>query len=191
MHEGVNAILMAVKFISAVQQKLIPGTEKRGGILNVGVINGGTKPSTVPGECEVYIDKRYTTRETYESMSQEFLDLVDELKAEDPTFNCEVIAMGKSEMKEGYVHGPSFTEPNNDIVRITKKYVDEITGVSVPVKAFSAWADAGLFNTYKQVPVIIMGPGYVECCHALDERIPLDHLDKAALIYALTAIEFC
>lgn len=191
MHEGVNAILMAVKFISAVQQKLIPGTEKRGGILNVGVINGGTKPSTVPGECEVYIDKRYTTRETYESMSQEFLDLADELKAEDPTFNCEVIAMGKYEMKEGYVHGPSFTDPDNDIVKITKKYVDEITGVSVPVKAFPAWADAGLFNTYKQVPVIIMGPGCVECCHALDERIPLDHLDKAALIYALTAIEFC
>ena len=191
MHEGVNAILMAVDFIEAVKEKLIPETEKRGGLLNVGVINGGTKPSTVPGECEVYIDKRYTTRETYESMSQEFLDLVDELKAKDPEFNCEVIPMGKSEMKEGYVHGPAFTEPDHDIVKIAKKYADEITADPVPVKPFPAWADAGLLNTYKRVPVIIMGPGFVECCHALDERIPVAHFDKAALIYALTAVEFC
>lgn len=100
MHKDVNAILKAVKFIQAVEEKLIPEAEDKGGLLNIGVINGGTKPSTVPGECE-------------------------------------------------------------------------------------------LFNTYRDVPVIILGPGYVECCHALDERIPVDHLPKAALIYALTAIEFC
>ena len=45
--------------------------------------------------------------------------------------------------------------------------------------------------TYLDTPTIIMGPGFIECCHALDERIPVDHLPKAALIYALTAIEFC
>ena len=61
MHKGVNAILKAVKFIDGLQEKLIPEAEKNGGILNVGVINGGTKPSTVPGECELYVDKRYTT----------------------------------------------------------------------------------------------------------------------------------
>ena len=54
-----------------------------------------------------------------------------------------------------------------------------------------AWADAGLFSTYLDTPCIIMGPGFIECCHALDERIPVEHLPKAALIYALTAIEFC
>ena len=124
-------------------------------------------------------------------MSREFLDLVEELKAKDSKFSCEVIPMGKSEMKEGYVHGPSFTEPDHDIVKIAKKYADEITGDPVPVKPFPAWADAGLLNTYKQVPVIIMGPGFMECCHALDERIPVAHFHKAALIYALTAVEFC
>ena len=191
MHKGVNAILKAVKFIDGLQEKLIPEAEKNGGILNVGVINGGTKPSTVPGECELYVDKRYTTKETYDSLSKEFIDLCEEIAEEDPDFVCEVEPMGRAEMKEGYVHGPSYTDPDHPIVKITKKYADEITGVNAPVEAFPAWADAGLFSTYLDTPTIIMGPGFIECCHALDERIPLDHLTKAALIYALTAIEFC
>ena len=191
MHKGVNAILKAVKFIDGIQEKLIPEAERNGGILNIGVINGGTKPSTVPGECVLYVDKRYTTKETYESLSKEFLDLCDEIRKDDPDFVCEVEPMGKAEMKEGYVHGPSYTDPSHPIVQITKKYVDEVTGVDAPVEAFPAWADAGLYSTYLDTPVIIMGPGFIECCHALDERIPVDHLPKAALIYALTAIDFC
>ena len=191
MHKGVNAILKAVKFIDGLQEKLIPEAEKNGGILNVGVINGGTKPSTVPGECELYVDKRYTTKETYDSLSKEFIDLCEEIAEEDPDFVCEVEPMGRAEMKEGYVHGPSYTDPDHPIVKITKKYADEITGIDAPVEAFPAWADAGLFSTYLDTPTIIMGPGFIECCHALDERIPLEHLTKAALIYALTAIEFC
>ena len=191
MHKGVNAILKAVKFIDGLQEKLIPEAEKNGGILNVGVINGGTKPSTVPGECELYVDKRYTTKETYDSLSKEFIDLCEEIAEEDPDFVCEVEPMGRAEMKEGYVHGPSYTNPDHPIVKITKKYADEITGIDAPVEAFPAWADAGLFSTYLDTPTIIMGPGFIECCHALDERIPLEHLTKAALIYALTAIEFC
>ncbi len=191
MHKGINAILKAVKFISAMEEKLIPETEARGGILNVGVIKGGTKPSTVAGECELYVDKRYTTRETYESMSQEFIDLAEGLRAEDPDFMVDIEPMGKAEMKEGYVHGPSYTSPDHDIVKTAKKYSDEITGEDVPVKAFEAWADAGLFNTYKHIPVIILGPGLIECCHALNEYLPVEHLPKASLIYALTAMEFC
>ncbi|MBQ2160862.1 MAG: M20 family metallopeptidase [Firmicutes bacterium] len=191
MHKGVNAILKAVKFIDGIQEKLIPEAERNGGILNIGVINGGTKPSTVPGECVLYVDKRYTTKETYESLSKEFLDLCDEIRKDDPDFVCEVEPMGKAEMKEGYVHGPSYTDPSHPIVQITKKYVDEVTGVDAPVEAFPAWADAGLYSTYLDTPVIIMGPGFIECCHALDERIPVYHLPKAALIYALTAIDFC
>ncbi len=191
MHKGVNAILKAVKFIDGIQEKLIPEAERNGGILNIGVINGGTKPSTVPGECVLYVDKRYTTKETYDSLSKEFLDLCDEIRKDDPDFVCEVEPMGKAEMKEGYVHGSSYTDPSHPIVQITKKYVDEVTGVDAPVEAFPAWADAGLYSTYLDTPVIIMGPGFIECCHALDERIPVDHLPKAALIYALTAIDFC
>lgn len=191
MHKGVNAILKAVKFIDGLTEKLIPAAEKNGGILNVGVIEGGTKPSTVPGECVLYVDKRYTTKETYDSLSKEFLDLSEEIRKDDPDFECEVEPMGRAEMKEGYVHGPSYTSPEHPIVKITKKYTDEITGIDAPVEAFPAWADAGLFSTYLDTPTIIMGPGFIECCHALDERIPLEHLPKAALIYAMTAIEFC
>ena len=189
--KGINAIKKAVDFINAMEEKLIPGVFARGGTVNYGVIHGGTQLSTVAGECELLVDRRYTQDETYESMYKEFTDLLDELSAKDPKFHCEMEVLDVSVMKEGYVHEPAFTDENDDIARITKKYCVEINGEDHKVELLKAWTDAGLLSTYAKMPVIICGPGLMENCHALHEYIPVDHLPKAALIYALTAIEFC
>ena len=189
--KGINAIKKAVDFINAMEEKLIPDVFARGGTVNYGVIHGGTQLSTVAGECELLVDRRYTQDETYESMYKEFTDLLDELSAKDPKFHCEMEVLDVSVMKEGYVHEPAFTDENDDIARITKKYCVEINGEDHKVELLKAWTDAGLLSTYAKMPVIICGPGLMENCHALHEYIPVDHLPKAALIYALTAIEFC
>ncbi len=189
--KGINAIKKAVDFINTMEEKLIPDVFARGGTINYGVIKGGTQLSTVAGECELLVDRRYTSAETYESMYKEFTDLLDELSAKDPKFHCEMEVLDVSVMKEGYVHEPAFTPETDDIVRITKKYCVELNGEDHKVELLKAWTDAGLLSTYQKLPVIICGPGLMECCHALHEYMPVEHLPKAALIYALTAIEFC
>ena len=189
--KGINAIKKAVDFINAMEEKLIPDVFSRGGTVNYGVIHGGTQLSTVAGECELLVDRRYTASETYESMYKEFTDLLDELSAKDPKFKCEMEVLDVSVMKEGYVHEPAYTPVDSDIVKITKKNSVEQIGEDYDVELIKAWTDAGLISTYQKLPVIICGPGLMECCHALHEYIPVDHLPKAALIYALTAVEFC
>ena len=189
--KGINAIKKAVDFINAMEEKLIPDVFSRGGTVNYGVIHGGTQLSTVAGDCELLVDRRYTADETYESMYKEFTDLLDELSAKDPKFHCEMEVLDVSVMKEGYVHEPAFTPETDDIVRITKKYSVDINGEDHKVELIKAWTDAGLLSSYAHMPVIICGPGIIECCHSQHEYIPVDHLPKAALIYALTAVEFC
>ena len=189
--KGINAIKKAVDFINAMEEKLIPDVFARGGTVNYGVIHGGTQLSTVAGDCELLVDRRYTSDETYESMTKEFTDLLDELSAKDPKFHCEMEVLDVSVMKEGYVHEPAYTPLDEDIVKITKKYCVDVNGEDHEIVFIKAWTDAGLISTYAKMPVIICGPGLMECCHALHEYIPVEHLPKAALIYALTAVEFC
>ena len=189
--KGINAIKKAVDFINAMEEKLIPDVFARGGTVNYGVIHGGTQLSTVAGECELLVDRRYTADETYESMYKEFTDLLGELSAKDPKFKCEMEVLDVSVMKEGYVHEPAYTPLDSDIVKITKKYSVDAIGEDYDVVFIKAWTDAGLISTYQKTPVIICGPGLMECCHALHEYVPVDHLPKASLMYAMTAVEFC
>ena len=45
--------------------------------------------------------------------------------------------------------------------------------------------------SYKNIPTVVFGPGLISCCHSKEEHIPVNHLPKAALTYALAALDFC
>lgn len=195
--EGVNAISKAVDFINAMEERLIPAVFAkkhpllREATVNYGVIHGGTQLSTVAGECDLYVDRRYLPEESYEAVLREFQDLLDELAQADPTFRCEMRVMEESVMKEGYVHEPMETPLNDPLVGSVKDAVRYAIEEEPVMSFFPAWTDGGLLKSYGKIPTVVLGPGLIECCHALHEYIPADHLPKAALIYALTAVDFC
>ncbi|MDW7672665.1 MAG: peptidase dimerization domain-containing protein, partial [Bacillota bacterium] len=63
---------------------------------NIGSIKGGTDQSTVAEEALVRLDRRYVEGETLESVIQEYQDIADEMKREDPSFsNCNQPNTGK------------------------------------------------------------------------------------------------
>ncbi|MBQ7703622.1 MAG: M20 family metallopeptidase [Firmicutes bacterium] len=188
--KGINAIAKAVDFINVLEGGFIDRVKAKGGTVNYGVIKGGTQLSTVAGECILLVDRRYTANETYEEMCQEFREVLDDLAAKDPKFRCEMSVLDVSVMKEGYVHEPAFTELTDDIVTMTKVHTLEYVE-DYDVEFIKAWTDAGLFSTYGKTPVIIMGPGIMECCHSEHEYIPVDHLKKAAVIYCEVALDYC
>jgi len=195
--EGINAIQKAVSFINALESDLIPEVYSRKhpllqeATLNYGVIHGGTQLSTVAGECDLYVDRRYLPYETYDEVVQQFRELLDKLAAEDPKFRCEMKVMDESVMKEGYVHEPMETDLNDPLILEIRKSVSSVLEAEPEMSFFPAWTDGGLLKSYGNIPTVVLGPGLIECCHALNEYIPVDHLKKASLIYALTAIDFC
>ena len=195
--EGINAIQKAVSFINALESDLIPEVYSRKhpllqeATLNYGVIHGGTQLSTVAGECDLYVDRRYLPYETYDEVTAQFRNLLDKLAAEDPKFRCEMKVMDESVMKEGYVHEPMYTELDDPLVLQIRESVTEVLETEPVMSFFPAWTDGGLLRSYGNIPTVVLGPGLIECCHALNEYIPVEHLKKAAMIYALTAVDFC
>lgn len=195
--EGINAIQKAVSFINALESDLMPQVFSRKhpllreATLNYGVIHGGTQLSTVAGECDLYVDRRYLPYETYDEMTAEFKALLDKLASEDPKFKCEMKVMDESVMKEGYVHEPMETDLDDPLVLTIKDSVRGVLAEEPVMSFFPAWTDGGLLRSYGNIPTVVLGPGLIECCHALNEYIPVEHLKKASLIYALTAVEFC
>lgn len=194
--EGVNAITQAMKFIQAVESELAPAVFARKhpllkeATLNVGIIKGGTGLSTVAGDCWVWIDRRFLPYETYDEVGQEFQRIIDRLHAEDPKFRCEMKVMDVSVMKPGFVHMPMETAEDHPLVAATRDAVSGV-GFEPQISFFPAWTDAGLLNSYAQMPCVVLGPGMIKNCHSEREFIPLDHLVKAVQTYAGIAGEFC
>lgn len=188
---GVNAISKAVKFINVLEETLIPDVSSRGGTVNYGIIHGGTQLSTVAGTCDLYVDRRFTKQETYEDVVQEFKNLIDKLSEEDPDFKCEMSVQDVSLMKEGYIHPPMEIDANDPFVQMLKKAADSVLEFETEFSFMPAWTDAALLECYGKIPSVLFGPGVIECCHSLNEYIPIVDLSEAALIYALLAIDFC
>jgi acetylornithine deacetylase/succinyl-diaminopimelate desuccinylase family protein len=69
-HLGINAIEKAAVFINKVKEELYPMLEGRyneymgPSVMNFGVIQGGSQPSTVADTCSIKIDRRYIPGET-------------------------------------------------------------------------------------------------------------------------------
>lgn len=195
--QGVNAIYQAVKFIDIVQKELAPKVFGRKhpmlkeATLNVGIIKGGTGLSTVPGECTVWVDRRFLPEEKYEEVGREFQDIIDRLAAEDPTFKCEMKVMDVSVMKPGFIHLAMETDAKDPIVRASLAAAEAVTGSLSEPTFFPAWTDAALFRNYAHIPAVVFGPGLIACCHSESEYMPVDHLAKGCLAYALIAAEFC
>lgn len=195
--KGINAIAKAVKFINALEKDLIPKVYAKKhplleeATLNYGVIHGGTQLSTVAGECTLLVDRRFLPYENYEDIEKEFKDIIHSLEKEDREFKCNMKVMDVSVMKEGYVHKAMEISSEHPIVSIIKDASEEATQKEIDLTYFPAWTDGGLLSNYASIPTVVMGPGLITCCHSNEEYIPVDHLIKGCLAYALTSVNFC
>lgn len=195
--QGINAISKAVDFINAMEEKLIPKVNARThpllkeSTVNYAVIHGGTQLSTVAGECELKLDRRFLPYEDYDAVIGEFRSLLDELAAKDPTFKCEMSVCEEAAMKDGYLHLPMETAPDHPLVAVMREAVRE-TLKEEPVMGFMpAWTDGGLLSAYAHIPVVVFGPRDSKTAHSAEEHVTAADLPKTCLIYALTAVDFC
>ncbi len=200
--EGINAIQKAAAFISRIESDLIPILKKRvhpiigESTLNYGFIKGGTQPSTVAGECVLQIGRRWIPSERYEDVVADFQMIIDQLKNEDPGFRAVFRPMEEEDLKAGsdadrWRHEPMETDPNHPIVRAAQRSIEDYYGRKAEPAAFEAWSDGGLLCAYGGIPSIVFGPGSLTSAHSPDEFIEVSELFPAAVIYALTALEFC
>lgn len=193
---GVNAILMANRFITAVEAQLLPLLKSRSHpllghpSLNIGVIRGGTQLSTVPGQCIVQLDRRFLPEETYEQMGAELRDILDELSRQSPDFRGGMRVLESSVMKEGYVHQSMETPVSSPLVQAVMNAARSVTG-EAEATGCPCWTDAALLSHYAHIPSVVYAEGGLETCHSKEEYILPRQLTDSCRVYVHAAEEFC
>lgn len=194
-HLGVNAISKAAKLIVRIEEKIYPILAERyneymgPSVMNFGRIEGGTQPSTVADFCSIKLDRRYIPGESVESVFKEYQDVIDELKAEDPDFDAELVRMDENILTLDHLY--LMTEPDDPIVLSTRKAISETIGREPDITRKRGWTDAALISNFAGIPTVVTGPGNIDYSHTKDERVEIKHLIDYVEIYGKVAMDFC
>ncbi|ATW28899.1 hypothetical protein DCMF_25400 [Candidatus Formimonas warabiya] len=196
--KGINAISHAVTFINRLNRDLIPQIEKRThpvigcSSMNLGVIKGGTQPSTVAHECFLQIDRRWVPGEKYPDVVNEYQRILTCLHQEDENFTGYLRSMSALPgLKYPFVCEPLEIDPHHPLVHIAQQALRSATGKKSELVPFPAWTDGGLLSTYGQIPTIILGPGDFTSAHTAKEYLEVAQVVPGALAYSLLAASFC
>lgn len=193
--QGINAISKAAKLIVEIENNLIPKMNEKSHwligrpTLNFGKIYGGDQASTVAGECSIELDRRWIPSESYEQVFNDFNEIFDKIKKEDPEFDAELKQIyGDVNMM---VHKPMEIDINDPVVKCLEKSLLMVNEVNPSIVSFPAWTDASLLSNYAKIPTVVFGPGNLNKAHSKEEYIEIEQLYKALQVYALTAINYC
>jgi len=175
--EGVNAVYRMAPVLSALEEYaavLSAGSSHPllgGPTLSVGVIRGGTSVNTVPGSCEIEIDRRLLPGEDPAAA-------VDHCRQ----FLFDRFPASGLEIEPAWISDRALdTPPDSEAARVCLAAVRKVRGGAEPVGVpygtdASKLADAGL-------PSVVLGPGDIAQAHTADEWIEVAELERAVEVY--------
>jgi acetylornithine deacetylase/succinyl-diaminopimelate desuccinylase family protein len=193
--KGINAISKAARFIRRVEESLAPRLAQRvhpligPAVMNFGVIRGGTQPSSVADHCLVQLDRRWIPQEKLDQVLGEYQEILDELAAEDPTFQATMTRM-ESNMAT-MDHMPLELSLDDDLVTTLQRVLEQVTAKPPVISAFGGWTDASLISNFGKIPTLVFGPGDLSVAHSRCEMVSIEELRLATIAYALLAAEIC
>ncbi|KFN16282.1 peptidase [Bacillus pseudomycoides] len=155
--------------------------------INVGKIEGGSWPSSVPdslileGRCGV------APNETMEAVKEEFENWIGQLKNVDPWFEeypVEVEWFGARWV-------PGELDEEHALITTLQDNFAQIEERSPIIEASPWGTDGGLFTQIAEIPTIIFGPGETKVAHYPNEYIEVDKMIAAAKVIACTLLDWC
>jgi succinyl-diaminopimelate desuccinylase len=196
---GVNAIEKMSKINVALddhwrnvllkRQKAVPGIElgaalkekgvdKLTAMLNIGTIKGGVQGATVPDRCEEEVLRGMIPWETFEQVREEFISVIEGVKAGDPDLVYEVEVINS---REGYV-----VSPGDPYVLQARDIIAEVTGRTLPFTGTLASTDMNYQVNEGGMPCFNLGVGGpYSNGHKQDENASIDEITDCAKIAAL------
>lgn len=195
MKEGINAIAKASRLIERIELEYAPRLAQRNHpvlghpTINIGKIEGGDQPSTVPDRCTIELDRRWIPEESLSQVYSELLELIEGIKGDDPTFQAHI----EGYYKEGELlqHRPFCISGEDPLVHAIRTAKEAIDLPQTALTSFPAWSDAGVLAGYTNTQCVVMGPGNLAFAHTSEERISIEEMKQAALLYGQLALEYC
>ena len=195
MKNGVNAINMAAKLINYLEDVYsLELSSRKHGILgeatiNIGTINGGDQPSTVPDKCIITLDRRFIIGETKEQVYGELKDITAYLSNKYAGFSSKISNLFEDENFSS--HLPFYTDEESDIVVSIKNSMKHNGINDKEVMAFAAWSDAGMISAKTNSSCVVFGPGDITLAHSANELIGIDELEEAVKLYIGIILDYC
>ena len=192
--QGVNAIHNASAWIERIGSEYIPSLTRRSHALlgsptmNLGIIAGGTRMSSVPDRCTIRFDRRTIPGEEPDGVIRELQTIADEIAAEAPEFRATV-----EELPEYVVgpHPPLESDPNSLLVEALLSAREKELGERTAPVGLTYWTDAALLAGIPGIQAVVCGPGSIEQAHTNDEWVPRHQLHAACRMYLRAAATLC
>jgi putative selenium metabolism hydrolase len=138
--------------------------------------------AVVPDLCTIRVDRRYIPGETPDSCLTELAAIVDNLRASDPSFRCDIDEVN---------HYPLFfTEPAHELVAAACAARADVLGAPGELGAWRFGVN-GTFMARAGIPTVGFGPGDERWAHTSEEHVLVNDLIAAARVYARLAIRIC
>ncbi len=189
--KGINAIYNANKWIEAIRKEYIPHIKRiKHPVLgfpsiNIGMINGGTRPVIVPEFCKINFERRMLPGENEKEIIKELQNIIEGIRKKDPDMNGHVSSMNTF---NGIPHGPFESESKNPLVDILLDGYKKEFHFDTKPRGLQYWTDAALLSGIPGIKAVVCGPGNIEQAHSTDEYVTRGQLHAAYRIYHHTAL---
>lgn len=196
-YEGVSAIEKALLVVNHIRElekrrnnRIVDPLYRKLPIpipINIGKIEGGDWPSSVPDSVRLEGRMGVSPEETMEEAKTEMEDWLLALKDVDSWFSKHPVEIEWFGAR--WVPGAIGVE--HELVHTLISRYQQVIG-EAPVVEASPWGtDGGLLTKVGTTPSIVFGPGVTEKAHYPNEYIEIDKVFEVAEIIALTIIDWC
>lgn len=183
-HKGINAIENAIKGVQAIKEHVDLSGDVDEAVgpstMSLNIMQGGNGTNVVPDQCIIRYDIRTIVSQDHEELKEGFSKVLDGLAAEDSNFKYSI----------DYINDlPAMrTREDDPFVEVVLDAVNESTEIQGEIKNPAYYTDASIFfQSEKEYPIIILGPGIAEMAHQPNEYVDIDKFyDMIAITRSVT-----
>ncbi|MBP3963912.1 peptidase [Paenibacillus sp. DLE-14] len=155
--------------------------------INIGTIQGGNWPSSVPDTVTLEGRMGVAPEESLEQAKEQMANWLELLEEKDEWFRT-----APPELEWfGARWVPGSVDPAHELVQIVAEQYTAVTHRPAVLEASPWGTDGGLLTVLADTPCIVFGPGLTQMAHYPNEHIELDAMFEAAEIIALTMAQWC
>ncbi|MDP4083568.1 MAG: peptidase [Bacillota bacterium] len=196
-YEGVSAIEKAIMVIEALQEleqtrnnKIKDPLYKNISIpipINIGKINSGEWPSSVPDTATIEGRIGVAPEETIEAAQKEMENCLQIICKGDKWLEANPLEIDWF----GGRWLPGNIDNQHSLIHVLSNSFTEVIG-NKPIIEASPWGtDGGILSKIGNIPVVIFGPGITTAAHEANEYIHLEDVFRASEIIACTMMKWC
>jgi acetylornithine deacetylase len=151
------------------------------GSLHASLIQGGQELSSYPERCLLSAERRTLPGETPQSVEAEFVQIVEDLRRTDPSFDAII--------RRGIDRSPLETREDAEIVQALQAASVRVLNEPRQIAGVQFWTDAAVLSA-DGISSVLFGPSG-SGAHAVEEWVDLSSVKTCAEIYLETARNFC